>query len=71
VTSLSKLNTKTNLDNNIAQGAMIDPAKAKPIQTVVMSAKRLSLEEKLAMDLNQASTLQENVQFNKKIRKIA
>ena len=71
VTSLSKLNTKTNLDNNIAQEAMIDPAKAKPIQTMVMSAKRLSLEEKLAMDLNQARTLQANVQFNKKIRKIA
>ncbi|MES2049201.1 MAG: hypothetical protein V4447_12440 [Pseudomonadota bacterium] len=69
-TSQTKLNTQINLDSQFAK-TTIEGANVKPIQTVLISTKRLSLEEKLAMDLSQARTLQANVQFNKKIRKIA
>jgi hypothetical protein len=44
---------------------------AQKIQTVLISTKRLTLEEKLAIDMVQARALQANNQTNKKIRKIA
>ena len=73
-TSQSKLDTQTNLDRNIAQTTStttIERASEKNIQTVSISTKRLTLEEKLAFDMIQARTMQVNVQTNKKIRKIA
>ena len=72
-TSQSKLDTQTNLDRNIAQttSTTMEPASEKNIQTVSISTKRLTLEEKLAFDMIQARTMQVNVQTNKKIRKIA
>ncbi len=69
-TSQSKMNIQVNPDNEFTK-TTIEQTSVKPIQTVLISTTRLSLEEKLNMDLNQARTLQANVQFNKKIRKIA
>jgi hypothetical protein len=72
-TSQSKLNTQINLDGGLAADTTptLKLASVKQIQTVVISAKRLRPDEKLAIDLNHARTMQANVQFNKKIRKIA
>lgn len=72
-TSQSKLDTQTNRDRDIAQttSTTIERASEKNIQTVSISTKRLTLEEKLAFDMIQARTMQVDVQTNKKIRKIA
>lgn len=72
-TSQSKLNDQVNSDNNLTQttATTIDHASAMQIQTVLISTNRLTLEEKLAMDLERTRTLHANVQYNKKIRKIA
>ena len=72
-TSQSKLDTQTILDRDIAQttSTTIEGASEKNIQTVSISTKRLTLEEKLAFDMKRARTMQANVQTNKKIRKIA
>ena len=72
-TSQSKLDTQTNLDRDIAQttSTTIERTNEKNIQTVSISTKRLTLEEKLAFDIIQTRTMQVNVQTNKKIRKIA
>jgi hypothetical protein len=72
-TSQSKLDTQTNINSDIAQttSTTIEPTSEKKIQTVMISTKRLTLEEKLAVDAVQARSLQANVQSNKRIRKIA
>ena len=71
--SQSTLIDQVNSDNNLTQttATTIDHASAMQIQTVLISTKRLTSEEKLAMDLAQTRTLQANFQHNKKIRKIA
>lgn len=71
--SQSKVNTQINLSDDLA--AAITPtlklASAKQNQALVIARERMGAKETLSIDLNQARTLQENVQFNKKIRKIA
>lgn len=66
----SKLNIQMSPNNAVSQ-TTIELVKSEQIQTVMISAKRLSAEEKLALDLEQARTLQANAQYNKKIRKLA
>ena len=66
--SFGKLNTQLNQDQDIAQTM---PVSKQQIQTIVISTKRLSLEEKLMMDMEHARTMQANAQFNKMIRKTA
>ena len=72
-TTQGKLNTQINRDYNLATATtpFIKLASIKQIQTVVISTKRMSREEKLATDLNQARTMQANAQFNNRIRKFA
>jgi hypothetical protein len=69
-TSQSKLNTQASPNDDLAQ-TTVERANMAQIQTVTISTKRLSVEEKLALDLEQARTLQANTQYNKKIRKLA
>jgi hypothetical protein len=57
-----QLNAKQSVTNNT-------PYSSHQIQTVVISTHRLTMEEKLAMDMDHARTMQANAQFNKAIRK--
>jgi hypothetical protein len=72
-TSQSKFNTQMSSNNDISQttSTTIERANTAQIQTVIISTKRPSVEEKLSMDLAQTRPLQANAPYNKKIRKIA
>ena len=73
VTSQSKLKTQINLNESFAitTASTLQFASVAQIQTGAIPTKPLRKDEKISVDLNQPDTLRANVQFNKKIRKIA